>query len=1162
MGLPGWRTNGIDRGALRRAEAAARRSGRSLGGWIDDVVSDLAAEADRGSEPQSARRPPGRRPPRDGRREDLSRLFDALSDLADRVSLAEERASAALEAAGEAPNRRSSRIDRDAAERSLRDAQADLFAAEEEARRTFRHVADHARGVAVDDLRTSRLDAITEAVTALGRRMDDMARRLEERPSEEPDLLSQIRARLDAIAEARSDVEATRVEDTLKGLDGRLAEIAERVDRAWERPPPADPARDERLARIEQQLTVVNSALARPVAERRPATFDDQLEWARDAATGGADLGEAIRQIAERQKVLERKVEPEAYARAMDGRFRSLSETMERIEAASSEPRSVAALQQQIRQLSDQLQASRAAPADPSHLAEIQRQLGALHRMIEDAVSRTSLAAVIGEVRDLADRVETLRRSGEATPDLSRFETELRELRKAVERAAPRENFAAIETQLATLSRQLGERAVGLDKAALSRIEKDIADFREVVAAAMPADTLRAVLAEVRRLGEVVERRSDRVELRGSPDALEAVEHRLAALTDKLDRLDDPSRIAADIRAQIEDVGRTMRAAPDAAMGAIESKIGALAEKLDRMRPAGGVDPEMVAGLERQLAELTRSLDARHRDTLSALETVGGRSEAPASDALRALQDTLAAMRASSDATERRTIEMLATLQQALAKVGEKLAASEDAPPPARPAAAGSLPRATLPPEVAPPRRLDAGADAPPPARDPRSAVAAAREAAARAAQLKADPGERLSADQPLEPGSGRPASAAADAVRAARAQIRRAEAETTQRAAEDGETVRSSFIAAARRAASAAAGSLSRKTRDAAPEAPASPEPATDAPVAEAKPAAAAPSLLARFSTPLEPRQKKLVMLFAAVMILLGAWQALAPRQDEPPPPAAATTGEAAPAARPDRVAAAPSSAPAPETPAAMPAIPDAVASPRLRAALAAGDPRAMFEVGARFTDGRGVARDPAAAAAWYRAAAERDHPPSLYRLANMLERGQGVTRDLPEAVRLYQRAANAGNRKAMHNLAALYASGAEGRPDYERAVPLFQQAAELGLGDSQYNLAVLHVNGLGTRVNLSEAYTWFAIAAQNGDREAARKRDEIGARLDGQALVTARLAAQSFRPKAIDPAANEETTPAAWEDAPAAARGAPAPPAQPNLGIEVGPVTPSRRG
>ena len=79
------------------------------------------------------------------------------------------------------------------------------------------------------------------------------------------------------------------------------------------------------------------------------------------------------------------------------------------------------------------------------------------------------------------------------------------------------------------------------------------------------------------------------------------------------------------------------------------------------------------------------------------------------------------------------------------------------------------------------------------------------------------------------------------------------------------------------------------------------------------------------------------------------------------------------------------------------------------------------------------------------------------------------------------------------MHNLAVLYAEGIDGKPDYATAVQWFRKAAQHGIADSQYNLGVLCARGLGTEKNPAESYKWFALAAAKGDRESAKKRDEV---------------------------------------------------------------------
>ena len=43
------------------------------------------------------------------------------------------------------------------------------------------------------------------------------------------------------------------------------------------------------------------------------------------------------------------------------------------------------------------------------------------------------------------------------------------------------------------------------------------------------------------------------------------------------------------------------------------------------------------------------------------------------------------------------------------------------------------------------------------------------------------------------------------------------------------------------------------------------------------------------------------------------------------------------------------------------------------------------------------------------------------------------------------------------------------------------------------QYNLGILAEHGLGITKNLGAAYQWFALAAKNGDTEAAKRRDLV---------------------------------------------------------------------
>lgn len=207
----------------------------------------------------------------------------------------------------------------------------------------------------------------------------------------------------------------------------------------------------------------------------------------------------------------------------------------------------------------------------------------------------------------------------------------------------------------------------------------------------------------------------------------------------------------------------------------------------------------------------------------------------------------------------------------------------------------------------------------------------------------------------------------------------------------------------------------------------------------------------------------------------------------------------------------AAPSTPPATAVPHPASGLPASIGGP-LRIAAAAGDPAAEYEIALRYSEGRGVTQSNADAHRWLERAAKAGFVPAQFRLASLNEKGDGLKKDLATARRLYLAAADKGHAKAMHNLAVLHAEGIDGKPDYKAAAQWFRKAAGYGIADSQFNLAILYARGIGIEQNLAESYKWFALAAAKGDQDAAKKRDEVAARLDPQTLNAARLAAQTF--------------------------------------------------
>jgi localization factor PodJL len=236
-----------------------------------------------------------------------------------------------------------------------------------------------------------------------------------------------------------------------------------------------------------------------------------------------------------------------------------------------------------------------------------------------------------------------------------------------------------------------------------------------------------------------------------------------------------------------------------------------------------------------------------------------------------------------------------------------------------------------------------------------------------------------------------------------------------------------------------------------------------------------------------------------------------------------------AVPAAPAAPATTAPTSHPAPNAAAIADRLPTAIGGSTLRIAAVAGDPLAAYEVGVRFSEGRGVPANNEEAARWFEIAAKKGVVPAQFRLGTLYEKGLGVKKDPIAARDYYRAAAEKGHGKAMHNLAVIYAEGADGKPDYATAVQWFRKAADYGVTDSQYNLAILYARGVGVEQNLAESYKWFFLAAKEGDQDAAQKRDEIGSRLDRPTLAAARAAAETWT--AVPQPADAITVKGVWD-------------------------------
>ena len=945
-------------------------------------------------------------------------------------------------------------------------------------------------------------------VERLEKQIGDLADRVE-RLTSNPAPQAETARVMALLADARAQIERSTPAAALSAIERRLEQLAQRMDQALQRPQPAPSVDSRAIEDLARRIDGVRASIERQTGAQPDA----------------AKLEAALRDLSQK---LDRPPAPAANPDALAAMIRDLGARIDQrahpsLEAMPLEqaPRSpgdrpiafdTTAIENLMRDLGAKLAAASAADMRP--LEDLLREIN--HKLDRGAAAATAPGEIAAMIRDLGARID--------------------------QRAQPTLDVRPLEQAL----RALGDRPIAIDTTPIENLMRD----------------LEAKLAA-----------SNAVDMRPLEDLLREINH-------KLDRGAAAAMAPGEIEAMIRDLGARIdqRVAPTIDTRPLEEALRALHDRID-LGAAEKVDPKFVeqaadlfverlgrrdgAGVDAdalasQILEIHDRLDALHPDALSngALERKVGDIHAELEAMRTALQSLpatardndeivggLANLRAEQSSADKRTQARLANLQDILERIVNRLGRVEDEVARVEESARAHA----LDPASAARKVSSAGAG------EALNATGAAlRDIPDRAAERPARNGRPSQAGEApppraleggdflLEPGSTLTRPRNPDA----------ADFSTPKSAV-------NAHIAAARRAAQAAMAESATKDRN--PKQAA--ESAAKGERAHAAAGAQAIAFLAARRRPILLGVALLVLIATfAVVGLRGGRQAAMQKSDlqapvqtiakpDMPKLGSLTGGNDARAVDPDPVG----SIAAPPSPAGGPkaAPADLAASippglpPSLRDAATAGDAPAAFELASRLIDGRGVAKDPRAAAQWFEQAAGRDLPIAEYRLAALYEKGIGVTRDPSLAMSWYAKAATAGNARAMHNLAVMNAEGAlGGKPDYAEAAQWFGKAGQLGIRDSQFNLGILYARGMGVAPDLVQSWLWFSLAGQQGDPDALKKRDEVAAKMDAPALLAAAKALAQFKASTPSPAANDAPTPpGGWDAKPAAPQAGQAP-------------------
>ena len=967
--------------------------------------------------------------------------------------------------------------------------------------------------------------------------------------------------------DAAPSLRGARLSDTVAKLNARLEQLtsgraappdAGRYAATEPKSPPLAPdplGIDQAVAEIAARQRALDEAPAAPAAVFQP-TYQ-----APAAAPPGPDFANLERQLTQITAQIESLRQPSGVEDAIAALRADLADIAHALNEAVPR-RALEGLQAEMHALAERIERSY-GHGDASALQGIEHRLNEVYAALNAMTPAEGLGALDERVSDLARKVDSVA-TGSSDPEMLRYlEAAINELRELSHGVASAEGVAALAGDVQALGARIDHIAATTGASGLDSLAQ--------------------------RVNELTYALDTRVETMGPmPQNIAAL---VQSLTDKLNGADGASRDQAafeQLERRIMSIADRIETADQRTgdLSAIERGIQQLTLQVREAREESVVTAERVA--RAVISDLPRGDNESVRRDLETLHAHQAESDQRTQDTLEALHETL-----------ERLVDRLAGVETGLhasyAERPEPMRAAEPPHVPEPPRAQESL-RAEAPmahyepapePRAAPP----ALPEQIPPAPAAPVVRAAPFVHVQRTERPPIDPD--LPADTPLEPGTGA-ARGRSPAERIAASEAALGPALGTLK--REGEvTGKANFIAAARRAAQAAA------SEGGVVEPPKAEEHKT-----EETPTSLIGRFLANRRRALTVGVSALLVLYGTMQLvgMFGGWGDApepprnAPSQTQAPEPRKMAAPVPAPASAPAPALSAPPTAAEPErqsavqplvapTPSAnliaptplsaAPAaevtgsvkqqpplniaalarpdasapqpgtlsdkLPAAIAGPALRAAAVAGNPAAEYEIGVRYSQGRGVPVDLELAALWFENAANHGLAPAQYRLGSLYEKGLGVKKDLNKARALYLQAADKGNATAIHNLAVLYAEGIDGKPDYQVAAQWFRKSASRGVADSQYNLGIIYARGIGVDQNLAESYKWFALAAQQGDQKAAEKRDDVARRLDQQSLVAARLAVQTFTADPPpDEAVNVKAPPGGWDKATSQAPAKPA--------------------
>ena len=145
----------------------------------------------------------------------------------------------------------------------------------------------------------------------------------------------------------------------------------------------------------------------------------------------------------------------------------------------------------------------------------------------------------------------------------------------------------------------------------------------------------------------------------------------------------------------------------------------------------------------------------------------------------------------------------------------------------------------------------------------------------------------------------------------------------------------------------------------------------------------------------------------------------------------------------------------------------------------------------------------------------AEQGYAPAQEKLGILYDDPNGLMpADKDAAFDWTRKAAEGGLAGAMNRLAMMYYEGNGVARDPSLTAVWLRRAAKRGEMDSAFNLGALYMKGEGVPANPTEAYEWMMVAAKLGDKQAAQTASTLKSQLTEAQVAKVHDEVESFQP------------------------------------------------